>query len=432
MLFEVRPTAVVLVNSREAATVVPSNAGTFKLSGEETGARRHVGGCGAVRECWHKGATLLPAKGYRVRGGGQAYVIVALLVVAAMQTVGAEPVRARDKVSLPFTCSVDNGRLRVEPSAERSYPIVGPRDQQAFTYCPATDNGRCRTWTVHRFVVQCSGGRAMWPEIVAAAGRDHNRTSFENGQLLLRLGPRRNDTGDATCGDPAEAPNGPAARWPRCQLAGYSPPRNAQRTHTLALPRGYAPLGLINARVLVENETAPSSPQPAPSSTSSTSASPSTRAQTPLRGPDTEVAFQPAPLAPAVVPKQLAREVVNEALEAPQMPLVAETSLAPVPLPEVELRPEQPLPAIPIGWTPWIEMAAAIVPREEPAAPPPADPMIRLFAMMLAATELWPRPVPFFESTSRRCRGGGSSGRARPAMSTGLAPSYSEPRPRGI
>jgi hypothetical protein len=161
--------------------------------------------------------------------------LMAVFVVVVVTSVGAGDGIAKDKVSLPFTCSLDGGRLRVEPSREHSFPIVGQREQQAFTFCPAGEKGRCRTWMVHRFAVQCTGGRVTWPEIVAAAaGHLQNRAVIENGQLLLRLGPRFNDG----CAE-ANRGAGRSGMPPECQLAGYAPARGVMRSHILAMPRGF-------------------------------------------------------------------------------------------------------------------------------------------------------------------------------------------------
>lgn len=164
---------------------------------------------------------------------------------------------ARERVSLPYSCSIDRGRLRVEPATDRSYSIVGQREQQVHTYCPDQSGTQCRTWTVHRFAVSCGGGRASWSEIVAAAtANDRTNVALENGQLLLRVTPQNPTWRERLCGELERAPWRGPATWERCQGRGSSGARPVSRSHMVALPRGFAPLALIGARVLPDGELA--------------------------------------------------------------------------------------------------------------------------------------------------------------------------------
>ena len=46
--------------------------------------------------------------------------------------VGAE---ARERLVMPFDCGVEGGEVRLSPSVEKSYRIVGGRDEQTITTC---------------------------------------------------------------------------------------------------------------------------------------------------------------------------------------------------------------------------------------------------------------------------------------------------------
>ena len=351
---------------------------------------------------------------------------MAVFVVVVVTSVGAGDGIAKDKVSLPFTCSLDGGRLRVEPAREHSFPIVGQREQQAFTFCPAGEKGRCRTWMVHRFAVQCTGGRVTWPEIVAAAASHlQNRAVIENGQLLLRLGPRFNDG----CAE-ANRGAGRSGMPPECQLAGYAPARGVMRSHILAMPRGFAPLGLVRARVMVDAEAPPKPIQV-------------------TRGPETEAGFAPAPIALPAVPRRMADDVVSEALEparpatavegfaataiaptgpaAPAMvdqppapakavaaappivtppPIIITPSVIPPPVPPLPVAapPGLALPAItPVAWTERAEAAGVYASREE-ASTVALEGFARFYALMLVATGLLTITGIVLRRRSRRVR----------------------------
>ncbi len=172
-------------------------------------------------------------------------------------------VEARERVSLPYSCAIEQGRLRVERAPDRIYPILGQREQQPYTYCPDGSAARCKTWTVHRFAVSCVGGRVMWSEIVAAAaGREPQQVAVENGQLLLRVGPQFRNSPERDCVDPLRGPLRSPLALQDCQFQGAGGRRPPLRSHVIALPRGYAPLGLIGARVLTDAEPAARVPSP--------------------------------------------------------------------------------------------------------------------------------------------------------------------------
>ncbi len=189
-------------------------------------------------------------------------VIVALALSSAgvaitlLSTGGA---MARERVSLPFSCSVDHGRVRVEAGADHSYQILGNRDQQVYTYCPDENGSQCKTWTVHRFAVACTGGRATWPEIVAAAAavKERGSVGLENGQLLLRVAPQRSVWRERVCRELEPTPWKGPATWEKCLSQGNGGVKLVSRSHMVALPRGYAPLGLIGARLSPDVEPAP-------------------------------------------------------------------------------------------------------------------------------------------------------------------------------
>ena len=203
---------------------------------------------------------MVPISGHCARVGERARKSRLALAIVSGSLVGvvcAGTAVARERVSLPYSCSIDRGRLRVEPATDRSYSIVGQREQQIHTYCPDQSGTQCRTWTVHRFAVSCGSGRASWSEIVAAAtANDRTNVALENGQLLLRVTPQNPTWRERLCGELERAPWRGPATWERCQGRGSSGAKQVSRSHMVALPRGFAPLALIGARVLPDGELA--------------------------------------------------------------------------------------------------------------------------------------------------------------------------------
>ena len=88
------------------------------------------------------------------------FVLVALFT--------GQPVCAED-LAMPYACSVENGNVRLEPSAETSYLIQGRREELTFSSCPGGRRGLCEQLMVHRFVISCGGEKVAWSRVAAAA-----------------------------------------------------------------------------------------------------------------------------------------------------------------------------------------------------------------------------------------------------------------------
>ena len=157
---------------------------------------------------------------------------------------------AQERLSMPFTCAVSGGRLFVEPSQERSYAILGRRDQEAFDICSSHNPSQCRTWQLHRFDVECDGGRVPWLSVFAAApGMRRRQLWVENDRLHLRFGADRFNERRRPCfGAPwsgrGERLEGFPA-WGDCD-SNYQP---RDRSVTV-LPAGFAPLMQLGARII--------------------------------------------------------------------------------------------------------------------------------------------------------------------------------------
>lgn len=158
------------------------------------------------------------------------------------------PAVARERLVMPFDCGVERGEVRLTPSGEASYPIVGIRDEQTITTCPKGEQASCRTVMVHRFAVSCRGTSVAWMQVAAAIrSAASNRAWIEDGRLNLVMPAR----------DSLDAPRG-------CLAGGHGGlqhqvtargnclpvPRKAAFEH-LILPDGFAPVGELGARLMI-------------------------------------------------------------------------------------------------------------------------------------------------------------------------------------
>lgn len=79
--------------------------------------------------------------------------------------------RDHETVSMAFSCEAIGGRVRVAKSDERTYDIVGKREQQTLRVCNGPSDGQCRELQVHKFKFDCAGKPVEWIDAAAAAVR---------------------------------------------------------------------------------------------------------------------------------------------------------------------------------------------------------------------------------------------------------------------
>jgi hypothetical protein len=88
-----------------------------------------------------------------------------LPLVAVMASIPAKS----ENLHLPYTCSVEQGEVRLHPGIETSFRILGKRDDQIFTICPAGQAATCTNMMIHRFAVMCGSERISWARIAHSA-----------------------------------------------------------------------------------------------------------------------------------------------------------------------------------------------------------------------------------------------------------------------
>lgn len=198
--------------------------------------------------------------GQRIVRRGVKQLLIFTAALAASGSAFAE------QLTMPFACDARGGEVRLTPSEQRTYQIVGRREQHVFTVCSPTDPNRCRNWRIHRFDVDCGGERVSWLRIADAARRFARAEAFvEGGAMHLRIKPlwsagRDDPYLDRRWARRAERFNGSAPYGD-----GYNEPERV----VIDLPPGYAPT--FGLPVSFEGGTGPSTsfdgvegPPPAP------------------------------------------------------------------------------------------------------------------------------------------------------------------------
>ena len=164
------------------------------------------------------------------------------------------PALADERLAMPFECGIEGGEVRLVPAAEMSYPIVGARDEQAVTACnPGTSSAGCRTIMVHRFAISCGGTEVTWMQVAAAVNvAGDKRTWIEDDRLNVVLPSRH----------PAPAPRGECVDRKFDAASGLQrrvvlkqdclPWRRRSQIDHVVFPAGYAPIGELGARLVLD------------------------------------------------------------------------------------------------------------------------------------------------------------------------------------
>lgn len=157
------------------------------------------------------------------------------------------PAAAGERLVMPYDCRVEADQLRLSPSPERSYAIVGEREEQTVSTCPAAMAESCRTVMVHRFAIACGNASADWMQVAGAIrGAAANRAWIEGSRLNLVM-PARSEGERANCRmGPSSAPGTSGGRDASCQ-----PWRRGGNFDHLILPAGFAPIGELGARLMI-------------------------------------------------------------------------------------------------------------------------------------------------------------------------------------
>ena len=175
-------------------------------------------------------------------------ILFSIVALAGLQAAPAlsmdapSSVDAAVRLVMPYSCSVERGTLVTRPGPERSYDIIGARDQRLFTTCDPPFSNNCRSLTVHKFEVACGIDRVPWYRIVASVGQTAaGEATLSKGLLVLTR------DADAAAG---HAPSCADRKTPSAGGGECLPWRVRKPMERIVLPQGFAPLGETGARIV--------------------------------------------------------------------------------------------------------------------------------------------------------------------------------------
>lgn len=120
----------------------------------------------------------------------------AVAVVISVVAGGTRPVRA-DALAMPYECKSDRGAITLQRAAPQRHEIADARKELDVTVCAGPGRSHCQSIMVHKFRMRCGAATVEWADVADTARRSG-----------------------------AELPDG--------------------------LPKGYAPLGALGARLVFE------------------------------------------------------------------------------------------------------------------------------------------------------------------------------------
>ena len=177
---------------------------------------------------------------------------VSRIIIALSVSLTADSVaEASEQLVMPFDCSVEQGRLKVSPAAEKNYPIIGPRDEQTLTSCRFSPSKDCQSLMAHRFDISCGGVRVSWMQVVGAIGKSAAVRSWIDDERLNVELPAGNDPGaKQTCfAAPSGLGAGGGQGWRGVVVSNTCLPRRSEAgLEHMILPVGYAPVSELGAR----------------------------------------------------------------------------------------------------------------------------------------------------------------------------------------
>lgn len=143
---------------------------------------------------------------------------------------------------MPYSCTMDQGRLTVLPSPERVYDIGSASEERLFTTCDPPFSNNCRSIGLHKFDLMCGAELVSWPRVVAAIGRTTaGEASLSHGLLVLAR------EADQVSGQAPSCKDRESAR----DAGGECLPWKVRKpTERLVLPQGFAPLREVGARLV--------------------------------------------------------------------------------------------------------------------------------------------------------------------------------------
>jgi hypothetical protein len=150
---------------------------------------------------------------------------------------------------MPFRCGLEHGHIKVSPSAETSYAIVGKRDVAAVTACQSPRSSSCRTMIVHRFVISCGEAGVAWMRVAAAIRQAAAAPAWiDQGRFNMVVPVHHAAAARVPCMERPTYALGRTELKRRVAYAGNCETRRNDFDHVV-LPAGFAPVEELGARL---------------------------------------------------------------------------------------------------------------------------------------------------------------------------------------
>ena len=181
----------------------------------------------------------------------------ACILWLAISCAGIGTLHAREAVQLPLRCEAQAGRVVVRPALQlATYELASQPQQMPFSVCTAQD-GNCQPVMLYSFDVACGEAVVSWTDLSAAlANTQGYRAIVRNDRIYMRRvsdGGRKGIDDCMNSSPPGYEPGDSASRhldrrasWWKC----WRETRAESRAKTWVLPRGYAPVTEVGAKLV--------------------------------------------------------------------------------------------------------------------------------------------------------------------------------------
>lgn len=199
-----------------------------------------------------------PAQGGAYVRGRRIFILAFLAIAGAVASLD-RAMAAGESLALPFTCSIVGDHIRLAPSGERQFPIIGARQERVVLACAKGAADKCRTMVAHSFQLSCGGKAVSWVRMAEAiGGRRTSRVWRTGDKLHISLveaaepatpspiasaeassdpcGSRIGSSAEGAAGSDKAAPS-PCAKAPTSEVHFVMPP-------------GFAPVSHFGARIV--------------------------------------------------------------------------------------------------------------------------------------------------------------------------------------
>lgn len=93
-------------------------------------------------------------------------LVLAILALPVTAFVATTAESAGMSLTLPYRCEMTGGAPHLVPARETSLRILGPHREQPLLTCQGADDASCALITVHKFDIACGASRVAWADVV--------------------------------------------------------------------------------------------------------------------------------------------------------------------------------------------------------------------------------------------------------------------------